>query len=95
MEEEVRVFWLHNSDNHREPFYDAEKTSHILSNIGSRILRFTATTGEQPLSTQFEFSVFDSSLFFFLAWDGVHIEQRSQYRLLLFLLFSYLSNQSV
>lgn len=78
----MRAFWLHNSDNHRESFYDSEKTSHILSNIGSRILHFTAATSEQPLSTRFDFSGFDFSLF--LAWDGVHIEQRSQYRLFAF-----------
>jgi len=35
------AFWLHNSDNYRESSYDAEKTSHILSNIYSRNLRFT------------------------------------------------------
>lgn len=64
MDEEMRAFWLHNSDNHRESFYDAEKTSHILSNIGSRILHFTAATSEQPLSTRFDFSGFDFSLFF-------------------------------
>ena len=34
-------------------------------------------------STQFDFSLF-SFFFFFLAWDGVHIEQRSQYRLFAF-----------
>ena len=75
----------HNPDNYSEPSRDAEKTSHILLNIRlskSPLHSYERTT---PLDSTFSSTWFFLTLFL-LGWDGVYIEQRTQYRLLLFLL---------